>query len=178
MILTGKEIARCVNNGSITIDPFDRKQLNPNSYNLRLGNLLLVYSGQILDMQQDNRVDLIWLRGTDGIVLLPGRLYLGCTTEVIGSEEFVPIIDGRSSVGRLGINIHATAGYGDLGFKGSFTLELSVVQPVRIYPNVQIAQVRFQTVQGAITKYKGKYNGQSYPRTSRLFKEFKQGVAQ
>ncbi len=185
MILTGNAIVDAINEGDIAIDPFDKKQLNPNSYNLRLSNQLLLYWLTVnptscsykpdLDMKKNNKTFTIEL--TDrGFTLLPGVLYLGATKEVIASDRYVPIIDGRSSVGRLGINVHATAGYGDLGFKGTFTLELSVVQPVRIYPNVQIAQVRFQNVQGKIGKlYRGKYVGQTLPRASGLWKEFKKG---
>jgi dCTP deaminase len=175
MILTGNAIVDAINEGDIAIDPFDKKQLNPNSYNLRLSNQLLLYWLPDLDMKKNNKTFTIELNDK-GFTLLPGVLYLGATQEVIASDRYVPIIDGRSSVGRLGINVHATAGYGDLGFKGTFTLELSVVQPVRIYPNVQIAQVRFQNVQGKIGKlYRGKYVGQTLPRASGLWKEFKKG---
>lgn len=175
MILTGNGIVDAINEGDIEISPFDKKQLNPNSYNLRLSETLLLYWQADLDMRRNNKTFTVEM-SDKGFLLQPGILYLGATKEVIGSDKYVPIIDGRSSVGRLGINVHATAGYGDLGFNGTFTLELSVVQPIRIYPNVQIAQVRFQAVQGKIGKlYRGKYVGQTLPRASGLWKEFRKG---
>jgi dCTP deaminase len=176
MILTGYKIEWAIEHGYIDIDPFNVKQLNPNSYNVRLSPELVCYCPGELDMKKKMKTFSIKM-DEKGFLLKPGILYLGATVETIGSDQFVPIIDGRSSVGRLGINVHATAGYGDLGFKGTFTLELSVVQPVMVYPNVQIAQVRFQAVHGyPSTKYKGKYNGQTLPRASKLWREFKGGI--
>lgn len=176
MILTGYKIEWAIENGDIEIDPFNTKQLNPNSYNVRLHSTLLCYWQETLDMRKKMKTFTIEM-DDKGLLLQPGVLYLGSTVETIGSDQYVPIIDGRSSVGRLGINVHATAGYGDLGFKGTFTLELSVVQPIKVYPNVQIAQVRFQAVHGyPSTKYKGKYNNQTLPRPSGLWKEFRKGI--
>jgi len=109
-----------------------------------------------------------------GLVLIPGRLYIGSTVEYTETHDCVPCIEGRSSVGRLGINIHATAGFGDVGFKGTWTLEISVVEPVRIYPGVQICQISYDTVVGEIMPYTSeKYLGQREPRPSRMWKELK-----
>lgn len=107
-----------------------------------------------------------------GLVLLPGRLYIGSTVEHTETPHHVPCIEGRSSVGRLGINIHSTAGFGDIGFKGTWTLEISVIEPVRVYPNVRIAQIYYETVTGDIKPYASdKYQGQRGPKPSGLWKE-------
>ena len=176
MILTGGAIRRAYMLGDLTISPWNDSQLNPNSYNLRLGKTIMVYNcAGPLDMAVES--------GTitddippEGLVLHPGVLYLGHTEESIHSDKYVPILDGRSSIGRLGLCVHSTAGYGDLGFRGTFTLELSVVQPVRVYAGVEICQIRFQTVvpqePGAEpVLYAGKYNEQTGPRPSGIWKE-------
>lgn len=173
MILTGKRIEQEVNEGRIIITPFSKDQINPNSYNLRLGDEILVYDKPVLDMATEMPVKRLRIP-TVGMLLQPGELYLGHTVETVGSFLYVPVLDGRSSTGRLGINIHATAGYGDLGFFGTFTLEISVIYPVWVYPNVQVCQVSFHEVSGnASIQYKGKYNGQTGPRKSGLWKDFR-----
>lgn len=171
-ILTGNRIREHVALGNIVIDPYEDDQINPNSINLRLGNLLKTYDSDVLSMKEANRYTLVPIP-PEGIKLLPGKLYLGATVERIHSKHFVPVLDGRSSVGRLGIQVHSTAGYGDLGFDGTFTLELSVVQPIWIFAGVEICQMSFHEVSGDTKlQYLGKYNGQSEPRASMLWKEF------
>ena len=108
----------------------------------------------------------------DGLVLVPGRLYLGRTMEYTETHNLVPCLDGRSSIGRLGISIHATAGFGDVGFRGTWTLEISVVEPVRIYPNVPFCQISYETVVGEVTNYAGKYQDERDPQPSQIWKEF------
>lgn len=137
MILSGKEIHRNLNK-KIFIEPFNIKQLNPNSYNLRLHNELLVYEEPVLDMKKPNKTRLITIPES-GLVLEPGRLYLGRTIEYTRTEGFVPMLEGRSSVGRLGLVIHVTAGFGDVGFAGYWTLEMFCVNPVKIHPGVEIS---------------------------------------
>lgn len=180
MILTGGAIRRAYMLGDLDISPWNDSQLNPNSYNLRLGKTIMVYN---LEYCKDGVLDMAKEAGTiiftippEGLVLHPEVLYLGHTEESIHSDKYVPILDGRSSIGRLGLCVHSTAGYGDLGFRGTFTLELSVVQPVRVYAGVEICQIRFQTVvpqePGAEpVLYAGKYNGQTGPRKSGIWKE-------
>lgn len=180
MILTGNAIRRAYMIGDITIAPWTESQVNPNSYNLCLGKTLMVYDeADVLDMAVKNKTRTFQIP-PEGFVLRPGTIYLGHTEEVIHSDRYVPILDGRSSVGRLGLCVHSTAGYGDLGFRGTFTLEFSVVQPVRIYAGVEICQIRFQTVSGTTQElangaasmlYNGKYNGQVGPRASQIWKE-------
>jgi dCTP deaminase len=170
MILSGNEI-RARLNGDIVIEPFVEQQLNPNSYNLRLHNELLAYEEIVLDMRRPNR----YRRHTippEGLVLDPNRLYLGRTIERTETHNLVPMLEGRSSIGRLGLFVHVTAGFGDVGFCGYWTLEMFAVHPVRIYPNVQIAQIFYHTVEGAVTEYHSeKYQNNRDIQPSLLFKE-------
>ena len=138
MILSGSEILRRMGE-DIEIEPFNQSQLNPNSYNLTLHNELMVYEEVVLDMAKANRVRRIEIP-TEGLVLSPNQLYLGRTAERTVTHNLVPQIEGRSSVGRLGLFVHVTAGFGDVGFAGYWTLEIFAVQPVRIYPGRQSAR--------------------------------------
>ena len=175
MILSGLEIKRHIFNSSdIIIDPFDENKLNPNSYNLSLHNELLIYTNKILDMKEQNQTEKIII-SPEGFLLEPGKLYLGRTKEYTKTENFIPMLEGRSSIGRLGICIHVTAGFGDVGFAGFWTLELFCVQPVRIYPDVQIAQIYYHTITEPYERYtKGKYQNNQGIQPSMLYKEFKQ----
>lgn len=167
MILSGLEIERKIGNG-IEIEPFSRKQLGPNSYNLRLHNELVVYSGDVLDMKKDNAYKTITIPES-GLLLKPNRLYLGRTVEYTKTTEFVPMIEGRSSVGRLGLYIHVTAGFGDIGFAGYWTLELQCVQPIIIYPGLEICQIYYHTIDGDYKHYFSKYQNNSGIQTSKLY---------
>jgi len=122
MILSGLKIAEEVKAGRIYISDFDEKRLNPNSYNLRLSDELLVYDRALLDMKWPNSYTIMQIP-EDGMILEPNRIYLGRTMERTRTDCYVPMLEGRSSVGRLGIFIHATAGFGDVGFHGYWTLE-------------------------------------------------------
>ena len=171
MILSGKEIAQHMGE-DIFIEPFDPRRLNPNSYNLTLHNELLVYENRLLDMKMENPVEQLTIP-EEGLVLQPDRLYLGRTQEFTRTENFVPMLEGRSSVGRLGLFIHVTAGFGDVGFAGYWTLEIFCVQPIRIYPNVEICQIYYHTIQGDYTKYdSGKYQNNTGVQPSMLYKDF------
>ena len=171
MILSGLEIKKHINR-EIIIDPFDESRLNPNSYNLSLHNELLIYANKILDMKQQNQTQKI-LIPSEGYLLEPGKLYLGRTNEFTKTEKFIPMLEGRSSIGRLGICIHVTAGFGDVGFAGYWTLELFCVQPVKIYPDVQIAQIYYHTITEPYERYtKGKYQNNQGIQASMLYKEF------
>ena len=166
MILTGNEICRELQNGRIWISPFDSSRVQPNSYDFRLGKTLLRYTSDVLDVRADNPYEIIDLPGS-GCVLQPDRLYLGHTVEVMGSDTYVPIIRGRSSVARLGLFIHVTADLIDIGSHNQWTLQLHAVQPLRVYPGMIIGQVTFWCVQGKISLYKGKYQGSMGPFPSR-----------
>ena len=171
MILSGLEIKNHINN-DIIIEPFDEKRLNPNSYNLSLHNELLIYTNKILDMRKKNDTQKI-LIPSEGYILEPGILYLGRTQEYTKTENFIPMLEGRSSIGRLGICIHVTAGFGDVGFAGYWTLELFCVQPVKIYPGVQIAQIYYHTISEPYERYThGKYQNNADIQASMLYREF------
>lgn len=171
MILTGNEIKIQREAGKIRISDFDEARLGPNSYNLRLAPEMLVYEEAVLDARRDNRTRLMAIP-PEGIVLQPGRLYLAKTMEYTETHGFIPMLEGRSSVGRLGISIHVTAGFGDIGYAGNWTMELSAVQPVRVYPGMEICQIYYCKPTGEITKeYSGKYQGATDPVGSRLWQE-------
>ena len=171
MILSGKEIQKRINN-DIIIEPFIKQRINPNSYNLSLHNELLLYKDSILDMKKDNRVDRIIIPSS-GLILNPNRLYLGRTVEYTETKNLVPMLEGRSSIGRLGLFVHVTAGFGDVGFKGYWTLEIFCVQPVKIYPNVEICQIYFHTLEGDYDNYtSSKYQNNKSIQPSMLYKDF------
>lgn len=192
MILSGKEILKERENGNIIIDEFDESRLNPNSYNLRLSDELLMYDipykcdllkqdglfapgphtmMEPLDMLSENIVKKIKIP-YEGLIIYPGILYLGKTIEYTETHKFLPCIEGRSSIGRLGINVHATAGFGDVGFGGTWTLEISCVQPVKIYPFIEICQIYYQEVKGEVEEYSGKYQNQMDIQASKLYEDF------
>ncbi|MBQ3402359.1 MAG: dCTP deaminase [Synergistaceae bacterium] len=171
MILSGLEIKKHIGH-EIVIDPFNESRLNPNSYNLSLHDELLVYVNDTLDMKHDNPSRKIMIP-PEGFTLEPGHLYLGRTEEYTKTEGYIPMLEGRSSIGRLGICIHVTAGFGDVGFAGYWTLELFCVQPVRIYAGVQIAQIYYHTITQPYERYtSGKYQNNKGIQASMLYKEF------
>jgi dCTP deaminase len=172
MILLGSEISKALADGKIVISPYNESQLNPNSYDLRLGHKYLKYNDPILDAAKINSTETYRIP-KEGLILMPNELYLMETQEITETDHFVPGIEGRSSIGRLGIDIHATAGFGDIGFKGTWTLEISVKKPVRIYANMRICQVYFMTCSKPeeCDLYKGKYINQNMPRPSYIWKE-------
>ena len=171
MILSGKEIQRHMGK-DIVIQPFDPKRLNPNSYNLSLHNELLVYENRLLDMKVPNPVKTLTIPES-GLVLEPDKLYLGRTNEFTQTDRFVPMLEGRSSVGRLGLFIHVTAGFGDVGFAGYWTLEIFCVQPIRIYPNVEICKIYYHDIQGEYEPYQsGKYQNNTGIQPSLLYRDF------
>lgn len=171
MILSGKEIQNKLGK-EIIIEPYSEKRLNPNSYNLRLHNEILIYDEDILDMKKKNNYKK-FIIPPEGMVLFPGKLYLARTVEYTETNNLVPMLEGRSSVGRLGLYIHVTAGFGDVGFKGYWTLELHCVQPIRIYADVEICQIYYHSIQGEYKEYKsGKYQGNKGVQPSLLYKDF------
>jgi dCTP deaminase len=170
MILSGNEIKQQLG-GNIVIEPFDQTKLNPNSYNLSLHDELLVYEEVVLDMRKSNRVTRVTIP-EDGLVLTPNQLYLGRTVERTETHNLVPMIEGRSSIGRLGLFVHVTAGFGDVGFCGYWTLEMFAVQPVKIYPGVSICQLFFHQIAGDITEYASdKYQHNRDIQPSMMFRE-------
>src|SRR5271169_3751430 len=150
MVLSGHEIKRQLGT-NIIIDPFDPSRLNPNSYNLTLHNELMTYEEVVLDMRKANRVRRMSIP-PEGLVLQPDQLYLARTVERTETHNLVPMIEGRSSIGRLGLFVHVTAGFGDVGFCGFWTLEMFAVQPVRIYAGVAICQIFYHDISGTFTE--------------------------
>jgi len=145
MILNDHEILSAITDGSIVIKPFDRKCLGTNSYDVHLGKTLAVYVDPILDAKAHNKIKYIEIP-EEGYVLSPGILYLGVTTEYTETHQSVPFLEGKSSSGRLGIHIHFTAGVGDVGFTNYWTLEISCIHPVKVYANMPIGQIFYQTI--------------------------------
>ena len=170
MILSGNQIQKRLGS-DIIIDPFDESNLNPNSYNLTLYSEIMTYEEVVLDMRKANRVHREEIP-EEGLVLKPEQLYLARTAERTETHNLVPMIEGRSSVGRLGLFVHVTAGFGDVGFCGFWTLEMFAVQPVRIYPGVPICQIFYHEITGDITEYASeKYQDNHDIQPSLLFKE-------
>jgi len=161
MILSDKKILEAIANKEIVIEPYDRQFLGTNSYDVHLGKYLAVYKDQVLDAKKHNTIKEIEI-GEEGIVLQPGTLYLGVTEEYTETHNSVPFLEGKSSIGRLGIDIHATAGKGDVGFCNTWTLEISCVQPVRVYAGMPIGQLIYFTVDGDIENYYNKKVGAKY----------------
>lgn len=171
MILSGQEIEKRIG-GDIVIDPYDPSRLNPNSYNLALHDELVVYDEPVLDMKKNNLHHSIRIPA-EGLVLEPHRLYLGRTVEYTETSGLVPMLEGRSSVGRLGLFVHVTAGFGDVGFRGFWTLEIFCVQPIRIYAGVQICQIYYHSIEGAYANYSsGKYQNNSGIQASLLYRDY------
>jgi dCTP deaminase len=171
MILSGLEIKKRIGK-DIIIEPFDEKFLNSNSYNLRLHDELLVYEEGILDMKRINKTKIIIIPES-GLILEPGKLYLGRTYEYTRTDNYVPMLEGRSSIGRLGLFIHVTAGFGDVGFNGYWTLEIHSIQPIRIYSMVEICQIYYHSIKGKYLKYSSdKYQNNKSIQPSLLYKDF------
>ena len=161
MILTDKQILEAIDAGDIVITPFEAGNLGTNSYDVRLGPNLATYTDKVLDAKRHNTVEHFEI-GPEGYVLQPGELYLGVTLEYTETHKFVPFLEGKSSVGRLGIDIHATAGKGDVGFCNTWTLEISCVRPVRIYAGMPIGQLIYFKIDGDIENFYNKKPGAKY----------------
>lgn len=191
MFLTGSAIKQALTEGEIHIKPFTEKHLSPNSIDVTLNHKLLSYNLEngYLDMKRDNPTQQIIIP-PEGFILQPNVLYIGSTNETATSHKYIPMFEGRSSIGRLGINTHITAGFGDVGWgyqldehadKGqpdvkclypTWTLEICVVHPVKVYPDVRIGQVYFVEPKGDIEFYKGKYSSQQSPQASKSYLDF------
>lgn len=178
MILTDKKILEEIENGKIKIEPFSTESLGTNSYDVHLGKHLATYKDDILDAKKHNEINHFEIP-EDGIILLPSKLYLGVTKEYTETFDYVPFLEGKSSIGRLGIDIHATAGKGDVGFCNYWTLEISVKQPVRVYAGMPIGQLIYFKIDGEVnTLYKSKKSAKyneltKYPFESMMYKNFK-----
>ena len=152
MILSDKKILQEIEKGTILIEPFNLESLGTNSYDVHLGKYFSVYNEKVLDAKKHNKIKTFEIP-KEGFVLQPNTLYLGVTKEYTETLAHVPFLEGKSSVGRLGIDIHATAGKGDVGFCNTWTLEISVTQAVKVYPGMPIGQLIYFTVSDEINNY-------------------------
>jgi dCTP deaminase len=178
LILSDKKILEEIKSGNIVIEPFNKDNLGTNSYDVHLGKWLAVYKNDILDAKAHNEI-IKYEIPDEGFTLLPSKLYLGVTEEYTETLCHVPFLEGKSSIGRLGIDIHSTAGKGDAGFCNTWTLEISVKQPVKIYKGMPIGQIIYFKIDGDIKtpynlKKNAKYNQRTeFPVESMMFKNFK-----
>ena len=164
MILSDTRILEEIEKETIKIQPYNRAFLGSNSYDVHLGKHLATYKDDILDSKKHNQINHFEIE-EEGFVLQPGELYLGVTEEYTETHNHIPFLEGKSSTGRLGIDIHATAGKGDVGFCGNWTLEISCKIPVRVYKGMPIGQLIYFTVEGNVeikynAKKDAKYSGQ------------------
>ena len=176
MILSGAAIDAAVAAKKIEIDPYDARQLNPASYDLTLGDEIRTYEfGSIHNVKDEPATVLHKFDPLYGFVLRPGTGYLMHTRERIRTDIFVPVLDGKSSIGRLFVKVHETAGFGDPGFDGQYTLEVTTLYPIRLFARMRIAQMRFHVVEGEMAKYQGNYVGDAArgPVASRAWRQFR-----
>lgn len=169
--LSATAIQEAVGNGEITIEPFVRTRLNPNSYNYTLHSHVLRLISEEIDLLGEDEFEELAIEDGHGLLLMPGECYLGSTAEVFGSDHFASLLTGRSSVGRKFITNHITAGLVDVGFCGRITLEITVQRPTRIYTGVPFGQVYWFSLMGEPAIYAGKYQGQQRATPSRLYKD-------
>jgi len=175
MILSDNAILAEIEKGSILIEPFKKDCLGSNSYDVHLGKYLAVYTNRVLDAKSHNPIQEVIIPPS-GIVLEPNTLYLGVTEEYTETHKHVPFLEGKSSIGRLGIDIHATAGKGDVGYCNTWTLEISCIQPVRVYAGMPIGQLIYFSVEGDIKNLYNKKKNAKYinrsirPVESMMFK--------
>ena len=161
MILSDSRILEEIDKGTIIIKPFDREMLGSNSYDVHLGKNLATYTDKVLDAKKHNKVVHFEIP-EEGLVLDPHQLYLGVTLEYTETHAHVPFLEGKSSTGRLGIDIHATAGKGDIGFCGHWTLEISCKVPVRIYAGMPIGQLIYFPLEGKVNVSYDKKSNSKY----------------
>ena len=170
MILSDTKILEHIKAGEIVITPFDPSNMGGNSYDVHLSKHFAQYIDKEIDAKKHNQVRHFEIP-EEGFVLHPGELYLGSTLEYTESHIHVPFLEGKSSTGRLGIDIHATAGKGDVGFCGYWTLEISTSIPVRIYPGMPIGQLIYYVVEGPVERLYHKKANAKYSHQENLPKE-------
>ena len=185
MILSDKSLRERIEAGDIGIDPFDPELIQPSSIDVRLANTFLVFRNTkrpFIDTRQpaEDLMELVDV-ARDGVMYVhPHEFILGATLESVRvPNDLVARLEGRSSLGRLGIVIHSTAGYIDSGFTGTVTLEISNLAnlPIALYPGMRIGQISFEMMTTPAERPYGpqrgsKYNGQVLPTASRLHADF------
>ncbi|NLR90476.1 MULTISPECIES: dCTP deaminase [Flammeovirga] len=152
MVLSDSQILQEIESGNILIEPFDQESLGTNSYDVHLGRHLAMYKSDVLDAKMHNEIDTFEIPD-EGFILHPGKIYLGVTKEYTETLAHVAFLEGLSSVGRLGISINANSRAGDVGFCNTWTLEISVAQPVKVYKNMPIGQLFYLKVDGDIQNF-------------------------
>jgi len=172
-MLGAKHIIEAWLHSKVHIDPFEPKQVGPNSYDVRLGGYLVQVKRNCwwgIDPDKPQRVGKeISIYNSKGKILWPWQLWLGCTREEIGSAHYVPMLEGRSSIARMGLFVHVTAGFGDVGFQQTWTLELKSILPIKVRAGMRIAQVSFHEVSDIGLQYtkEGNYVDQVGPTPSK-----------
>jgi len=186
MVLSDSAIRRLVEAGRIGIDPYDPELMQPSSLDVRVDRLFRVFRNSrypYIDVkaEQEGLTELVEVEDTEPFILHPGEFVLGSTLErVTLPDDLVARLEGKSSLGRLGLLIHSTAGFIDPGFDGHVTLELSNVAnlPITIYHGMPIGQISFMRMDGPVERPYGsgeagsKYQGQAEPTPSRFYLHF------
>ncbi len=164
MILSGKAISLAREANDIIIEPYNKSQINPNSYNYRLGENIKIYTGfsDGIPIFED------YVIPSEGFVLLPGQMYLGHTYEKLGSKKYAMSLIGRSSIGRLGLFMQLSANLGHTTSIHCWTLEMFAAKPIRIYPKMIIGQISFWTNCGEVSEFISEYIATSLPTESLL----------
>ena len=171
MILTGNEIRKEYLDGNIKFSHFDKKKIGTNSYDLCLGNELIFYEEEILDVKKNNKYKTFEIPD-EGILFPQYSFCLGASSIKFGSDCYAPIIHGKSTTARMGLFVHITADLIDIGFYGSSTFQLYNLLPIKLYKGMPIGQVSFWKPQGKINLYNGKYQGSNRPMASKIYKDF------
>src|ERR671915_1768158 len=186
MILSDRDIRAELDAGRIVIDPFMPDAVQPSSVDLHLGNRFRVFRNNrtaVIDPRQEQPelTELVEISGDEPFILHPGEFVLGATFERVGlPDDLVARLEGKSSLGRLGLLIHSTAGYVDPGWRGNLTLELSNVAnlPIALYYGMKIGQISFFRMSSEVERPYGspelgsKYQGQSEPTASAFHRDF------
>jgi dCTP deaminase len=181
MVLSDRTIKEQIAARRLLIDPYDEALVQPSSIDVRVAGQFRVFHNNrqpYIDVRRPSEelTELVTIGGDEPFILHPGEFVLGTTLERVGiPDDLVARLEGKSSLGRLGLLIHSTAGYIDPGWEGDITLELSNVArlPITIYEGMRIGQLSFQTLTTPVdTPYTGKYQGQKGPTASRAFRDF------
>jgi dCTP deaminase len=164
MILTGSQIIKELESGNININPFSRDNINPNSYNYSLGSTIKVFD----KIKNGKAIFKTFKIQSGGFILKKGVMYLGHTKEILGSSKYAMSLVGRSSMGRYGLFVQASANLGHTTSNHKWTLELVAAQPIRLYSGMIIGQISFWKNFGEVEHYTGRYGKFSYPKESLL----------
>jgi dCTP deaminase len=167
MILTGQQIASDVAAGRITIEPYTPDAVEPNSYRFHLADQIICYDHETVDCATPPAATGQRI-GPEGVVVEPGRVYLGATVETMGSRHYAATLYGRRSVATLGVWIQFSAPLGHAGALIPWTLEITVAQPVRLYPRMPIGKIAFWAMAGRPIQYAGRYRGSAGVVASRM----------